>query len=312
MQSKPESTLLIVDDEPDICRLLKNAMGDNGYEVMVAGSGEEALRIAAVECVDFALVDIGLPGMSGIELTRRLVKTTNTVVLLMTGDDLHYSHQTATAEGAMDFIVKPIRLTELPLRIERARELMDSKLSREKMISELERKATVDELTQLLNSGQFFARLESEIAKSRRYGRPLTLAMLDIDHFKDVNDRYGHPVGDQVLRHVAAVLSGSCRSADTAFRYGGEEFALLLPETGIDHGVEVVERARAHVAAAHTVNGEEIVVTISGGVAELSATDDPDGLVERADEALYGAKRTGRNRVVRACSTPETSEREST
>jgi two-component system, cell cycle response regulator len=293
-------TLLVVDDDVTICSLLEHVLSETGSRVLTAGSGEEGLRIVTEEPVELALVDIGLPGMSGIELTRQLVKTTTTTVLLMTGDDHNYSYETAVAEGAMDFIVKPIRLGELPLRIERARELKEAVQAKNRMIANLEKLATTDELTQLQNARQFFSCLDAEVGRAHRYQRPLAMALLDIDHFKAVNDRYGHPTGDRVLRHVADVLMSTCRRADSVFRYGGEEFAFLLPESNLDQAATLAERTRARLTELPDVDGIQIRVTISAGVGELQPDERPGEFVRRLDQALYRAKREGRDRVIRS------------
>lgn len=296
-------SLIVVDDEVAICELVSHAMSRRGFLVVTASSGEEALAMIDEKGVDVALVDIGLPGVSGIALTRQLVRTTDTIVLLMTGDDVTYSYETAMDAGAMDFIVKPIRLNELPLRIDRARGLRDAARSRERMIAELERMATTDELTQLFNVRQFSSVLEREVDRSRRYGRALSLILFDIDHFKRVNDQHGHPVGDQVLRHVANLIETSCRRADTAFRYGGEEFALILPETNAEKARSVAERVRQVVERQPFAGDVTINVSVSAGVAQLTVDEGVRDLVRRSDEALYSAKRQGRNRVVcaRSC-----------
>ncbi len=161
----------------------------------------------------------------------------------------------------------------------------------------LERSATVDELTGLANRRMFDLRMGQEVSRARRHAEPLALVMLDIDHFKVVNDTHGHAVGDRVLRRVAAHLRDAARAHDTVARIGGEELAWILPGAGIDRATDAAERLRAAIGADP---GDGVPVTASFGVADLASGDDPEALVRRADVALYRAKRAGRDRVVRA------------
>ncbi|MBD3391799.1 MAG: diguanylate cyclase, partial [Chitinivibrionales bacterium] len=155
--------------------------------------------------------------------------------------------------------------------------------------------ARLDGLTGLLNHRVFQETVREEVERCRRYGRPLSLVMLDIDHFKRFNDTHGHPVGDEVLRMVARTLRGFIRRTDKAFRYGGEEFCLLLPETILSNAALISDRLRQKIAKNRTVRN--LSVTISLGVAELGAGGGAESLVERADQALYRSKEAGRNRV---------------
>lgn len=167
--------------------------------------------------------------------------------------------------------------------------------------AELHRLATTDALTGLWNRRAFLDRLGSDIARSLRYGRPMTLAMVDLDHFKRINDRYGHAVGDDVLVAFADVCRTALRDADVVGRLGGEEFAVLLPETAIRRATATAERLREAVAALSVPAGDEQVhPTASIGLAQLGPGDDASRLMARADHALYAAKEQGRNRVVAA------------
>ena len=158
-----------------------------------------------------------------------------------------------------------------------------------------------DGLTGLYNRRYLDHRLALEVERFRRYGRPFSLLLLDIDHFKLVNDRFGHPCGDAVLKSTAADLAGAVRKADLVARYGGEEFCCLLPETGRGGALTLAEKMRGTAAARqHAWEGQEIPVTVSVGVAEAVENDTVGALLQRADVALYEAKRTGRNRVVAA------------
>ncbi len=165
--------------------------------------------------------------------------------------------------------------------------------------------ATIDDLTQLYNRRYFFARCQQEMARARRYRRPLSCLILDIDHFKQVNDTYGHLAGDKVLQDIARILLTQCRQSDLVGRYGGEEMIVLLPETDAAGALAIAERIRETIKAHQTVihNGQRLRVTVSVGVAHLDGAaldtlDSPDRIVQCADDALLQAKRAGRNRTI--------------
>lgn len=165
--------------------------------------------------------------------------------------------------------------------------------------SHLENMANTDSLTGLSNRQAFLHRAEKEFARARRYARPLSVVMIDVDHFKSINDRYGHAVGDQVLRQVSAICQYSLRGSDLLGRIGGEEFVLLLPDTPQANAIYVAERMREQLAKTPIdIDGVIITTTASFGVASLSDTDvNFNGILERADEAMYHAKHDGRNKV---------------
>jgi diguanylate cyclase (GGDEF)-like protein len=287
--------LLVVDDDQTILRLFSSALIREGFEVATAATGREGLRLATEGRFDVALLDIHLPDLSGIEVMRQIVKTTSTIVILITGDESHHSHESAVQEGAADFIVKPVRLSELAMRINQAQEMRALVEVKERLIAELERLAVRDELTALYNYRHFQGQLRAEVDRALRYHRSLSLVVIDVDHFKLINDTLGHAEGDRALVGIAQTITAKIRATDTAFRYGGEEFSVLLPETPGDQAQAVAERIRQGIEEAELVAGRS--VTVSAGVAELRPTEDADGLLRRADSALYSAKRSGRNRV---------------
>jgi len=191
--------------------------------------------------------------------------------------------------------------------LRRERNLVRTAAQLREVSAELDRLARTDALTGIANRRAFFDVLGIEFRRSRRYGRQLSVLMLDLDHFKEVNDRWGHPFGDQVLRQMTDVITANIRESDILGRYGGEEFALALPETPEGAAIEVGEKLRAAVER-HEFRTDEVPgpgeppvrLTISIGVASLPVEDDQDEveLIGRADQALYEAKRTGRNRVM--------------
>ena len=169
-------------------------------------------------------------------------------------------------------------------------------LERASYFSQQEDFARCDGLTGLLNHRMFQETIRAEYDRVKRYGNHVSLIMLDIDHFKKFNDAYGHPVGDKVIAMVARAIKSLIRSTDRAFRYGGEEFSVILPETTAENGARLAERLRQQIGADRSVKG--LVITISLGVGEVNISETPEGFIKRVDGALYSAKETGRNRVV--------------
>ncbi|HAU38303.1 MAG TPA: diguanylate cyclase response regulator [Phycisphaerales bacterium] len=292
---RPAPRILVVDDDDTIQRLFASALGRNGYEVVSVGSGSAALQVFKESSVEVVLLDIGLPDISGIEVMRQMVKTSSVIVILITGDDTSYSHEMVVQQGAADFIVKPVRIAELLLRIRQACEARRLAQAKERLVVELERMAIRDELTGLYNYRHFRNQLRLEVQRRLRYERPLSLIIFDVDYFKRVNDTLGHTEGDRVLANIAMAVGRAVRNIDIVFRYGGEEFAVLLPETHAEQAIAVAERARQAVERTVVVNNES--VTISAGIAEHQPQESGEELVRRADQALYAAKRAGRNRV---------------
>jgi diguanylate cyclase (GGDEF)-like protein len=168
-------------------------------------------------------------------------------------------------------------------------------LERASYFSKQEDLARLDGLTGLLNHRMFQEVIREEYNRVKRYGSNLSLIMLDIDHFKKFNDAYGHPVGDEVIKMVSRTMKSMVRSTDRVFRYGGEEFAVVLPETSPENGALLAERIRRQIEADRSVRG--LVITISIGVGGVNISETPEAFIKRVDGALYEAKETGRNRV---------------
>ncbi len=185
------------------------------------------------------------------------------------------------------------------LRLKRV--LKERKLTNERnrMMEKLQKLAITDGLTKLYNSRSFYSQLESEIDRSNRYQHPLTLLLLDIDHFKDYNDKYGHLEGDKLLVRFSQIIKSCLRTNDSAYRYGGEEFTVILPETAGDEARTVAQRIRAALADEPFSPGDEeaVTVTISIGATEYNPTEELSTFIQRADQAMYRSKRSGRNKV---------------
>lgn len=295
--------VLVVDDDPDKRMILTVALEMAGYEVRNASDGEEGL--AAVESYqpDLIVTDVMMPKMDGYELARRVRANPLTrfiPIIIQTAARSEAQDARRGAEvGALGYITDPL---DIDLLLARVRTLLDFK----GYLDTCEEAAFTDHLTGLANRRRFERQLEREITRTLRYGRPFCLLLLDIDHFKLVNDTYGHEAGDEAIRWLAKTLQAGTRGIDLAARIGGEEFAVLLTETGFDGGVDVAERLR------QAIKQEEIPsvgrITASFGVVEFPACAGTGReLLMIADAAMYEAKRQGRDRVERgSCTQTET------
>jgi diguanylate cyclase (GGDEF)-like protein len=299
-----QQTILVVDDEPINTRALGNLLKDE-YRIQVSNSGEKALAIVGDDkqpLPDLILLDIQMPGLDGYEVCRRLKedpKTEGIAIIFVTARDAASDEEFGLKLGAVDYISKPISPAIVRARV-------NTHMNLKRKTDMLERFALLDGLTGIHNRRYFDEQLEKEIARNQRDELPLSVIMMDIDHFKEFNDNYGHGAGDKCLQKVARALTDSLsRPSDALCRYGGEEFVALLPGSDADGTRVVAERLREAVEAlaiTHDYSGVSPVVTLSLGVATADPAGqqkaDGDDLLKRADEALYTAKNAGRNRVV--------------
>jgi diguanylate cyclase (GGDEF)-like protein len=285
--------VLIIDDSPEIQALLQARLKDEPISMHFADCGAAALAMVGNVKPDIILLDIEMPDMDGYEVCRQLranPQTVNVPIIFISGADSTEEKIRGLDLGASDYVTKPFDPAELRARVRvalRTAYLMDL----------LARKAMIDGLTGLWNRSYLDVRLSAEIAAARRSGRAVSCIMLDVDRFKFVNDRFGHPFGDEVLRMIAVALNANCRAEDIVCRYGGEEFAVLLPNTQVAAAAELAERLRCAIEKETLrFKGQDVKVTASFGVAE-PLQDDPRTVIEAADAALYVAKKSGRNRV---------------
>jgi two-component system cell cycle response regulator len=308
--------VLAVDDDPVALEVLIKYLTSEGYDVVSARSGKEGLRVALSEIPELVIADWEMPGMEGTELCRALRKTDvgrSMYFLLLTGTESEEHIVEAFDSGADDFASKPFIPRLLGARIQSGirlaqmqRKIEEDKHTRMKHVAELGvltrklRSASLtDVLTELPNRRYCMKRLENEWASIQRTDRPLSVVMLDIDKFKDVNDDYGHDVGDLVLKETAAILQDSIRASDEVCRLGGEEFLIIATNTDEQTCRVLAERVRAAMEAS-IVNqaGTEVAVTVSLGVAcSLGGYGTMRELLKAADEAVYLAKNSGRNQV---------------
>jgi two-component system cell cycle response regulator len=291
--------ILIVDDEAGIRDTMHEFIGMSGYEALSAATAEEALEQLQQKDADVVITDISLPGMDGLELTDRIKKNFEADVIVITGYSADYSYEEAISKGASDFLFKPVRFAELLLRLKRVIKERQLTQERVKMLEQLQTLATTDGLTKLFNSRHFYNQLAREVDRSNRYNPPLSLLLLDIDHFKNYNDSFGHLEGDKVLMRLAKIIKSCLRKLDTAYRYGGEEFTIILPETSGAEAETVAHRIKAAVEKEgfHPEADNPQTVTVSIGVTQYHPGEELAAFIKRADLAMYQSKQAGRNRV---------------
>lgn len=303
MSIENRGRILVADDSPLVRKIVCGDLARAGFDTEEAADGGAALARLEKEPFDVVVTDMRMPELNGIELLAAIRgRSIGTEVVILTAT--HASDMACAIQalrlGAHDYLTKPPSSPdEIVLTVERAIEKKRLREANARLMRELAALSTTDALTGLKNRRTFDESLAGEFDRARRYGVPLSLAMVDLDHFKKVNDRHGHPGGDEVLRHFARLISGLLRTTDSAYRYGGEEFALVFPHTPQAGALEAMERLRSDVSRAPvSFGGALIPVTCSAGLAVLEASDaTPADLIARADAALYAAKSAGRNRV---------------
>ena len=304
--------ILIAEDEPASRLVLKKAIEKLGHECFAAEEGHQAWALFQSREVDVVISDWLMPGMDGIELCRRVRKYSTPTypyfIFLTSLTDRDHSLMGFEA-GADDYLAKPLNLFDLKARLLVASrvtalhiQLAQQKMELERLNKLLFEQAHKDPLTQLGNRLRLQEDLETFQDRAARYRQSCCAALCDIDFFKTFNDHYGHQAGDKVLRTVAETIRDSLRGSDAVYRYGGEEFLILMPEQTIESGSTAagrILRAVENLAIPHKGNAQTGIVTMSAGVASLDPTDGKTmaSLLKEADKALYRAKGTGRNRV---------------
>jgi len=296
--------VLIADDETVSRRMLARMLTTAGYEVVAARDGDEAWQILEREDAPrLAILDWMMPGMTGPDVCRKLRgrnREPYTYVLLLTARTDKQDVVEGMDAGADDYVTKPFEARELQVRLRAGRRILDLQADLVKAREALRDQATHDPLTGLWNRYALLEALEREHSRAAREGTPLAAIMVDLDHFKGVNDTYGHLAGDAVLREAAGRMQAVVRSYDLVGRYGGEEFLIVLPGTSGVNAAQLAERLRA--AVAHDPVGHDLLripVTASFGVGASGTRPSGDAqmLIRLADEALYRAKEKGRNCV---------------
>ncbi len=298
-------TLLIIDDSKAIRTQVTQTLVDGSLfgEILQAADGIEGFKLLVNHDVDIILCDIEMPGIDGLKFLAMLQSRDDLkdmpVIMLTSHKDISTKVR-GLESGASDYITKPFEPTELVARLRvhlQIKSLQDELRRSNQLLLEL---AQTDPLTRLCNRRHLREKLEIELNRCFRSDNPIAMIMADIDHFKQVNDKFGHQVGDEVLVRVADLIQEELRTYDLAARYGGEEFCLVLPETNLLSAVEVAERIRFK-AGKMSFGGklDSANLTISFGVAAYdgSVEGSIDDLIKKADDALYMAKHAGRNNV---------------
>lgn len=301
-------TILVADDEPVNRTLIQRRLEREGYRVITVRNGSEAVEKAREYLPDLVLLDVMMPEMDGMDACRLIKEdeaTRDIPVIFLSARDETEMKVSGLTLGANDYISKPFKAEELlarvhvAIRLKRERDRLRSSAEEATARADIaQERAMTDALTGLLNRYGLQHVLAREHAEARRYGRPLSCLMIDLDNFKSANDRYGHAAGDQALQQVAGVLREVVRKADTVFRYGGEEFLVLLPETDLEGAAALAEKIRSTVASRQLGDNKRgFMLTLSAGASSLCDHESGNDMIARADMALYQAKEEGRDRV---------------
>ena len=291
--------ILVVEDDEAVSELYHEYLSRSGFKIKTVDSAEEAEKTLSNERMDIILTDVKLPGIDGIEFTKKIKKQYEIDVIIMTGYHLEYTYKDAIESGASDLIFKPVKLNELLLRINRVikeRSLLDQQ---EKMINELQRLTIEDSLTGLYNSRHLFDQLDKEIKRADRYLHSISLMFIDVDNFKSINDTYGHMMGDKILAHIGKRIKDSLRVNDSAYRFAGDEFTTILPETNLSESKIIAERILTNFSKHSLMIDEKEIkkFTLSIGIAEYQKNEGMEQFLHRADLIMYEAKKCEGNSV---------------
>jgi len=294
-----EGKALVVEDSISQNKVICHQLREKNIWPVSAYSGEEAIKMLVDGTdVDVILMDIHLPRASGIDVAKALKR------------DERFSHipiigitsasgaraieimEEAFNAGIDDFLTKPYNMIEFYARVR-------ANISRSKLVRRLKEESELDFLTKLYNRRTLFRFLEHLVAMAKRGNEKLSFFIMDLDNFKNINDTFGHQVGDKVLENFAQIIKNNIRKADIAARFGGEEFCVVTPYTSLPEACVVSEKIRKVIKESGIyVNGERVNITVSSGIAELEKDDDPNTLIKKADNALYRAKQAGRDRSI--------------
>ncbi len=295
--------ILVAEDDTTSRRILVAVLGKLGYEVVSVADGNEAWQeLKQKDPPRIAVLDWMMPGLSGPVVCAKVREKGDeeyTYLILLTSNSGQHDIVDGMKAGADDYIVKPYNRQELEVRVKAGARIIELQsellLAKEK----IRQQSRIDTLTGIANRRAIFEHLDGELNRAERETKSISVAMLDIDRFKAVNDTYGHQAGDAVLAECVARISGAIRPYDLLGRYGGEEFLLVLPGTDESNAAIVCERILGVVQAEpFTLKGLKLEITLSIGLATWSGREDVDKLTAAADRALYMAKQKGRNRVV--------------
>lgn len=300
MSATEEAKILVVDDSRAQRQLLSQLLREWGYQVVAVRDAEEAWSVLQTQAPpDVCLIDSDMPDVSGLELCRRIraAQKMSTYLIFVAAKRDTEELIRGLECGADDCICKPCNDVELQVRVKAGMRIMAAQREILSTHAMLKSQAFRDGLTGLWNHTASLELLERELARAERVGTPLSICLVDVDCFKTVNDRFGHLVGDTMLREISSLVQSCVRRCDAVGRYGGDEFLVILPGAGIDAAMSVAERIRCLVVLAAVPSTEEPSITVSLGVHQWQKRESPIEAINRAESALHRAKQYGRNRV---------------
>jgi len=296
---------LIVEDEPEFRLLLSVLLRQHSYDVIEAMDGQTAWDMLQKDTIPLVLTDWVMPQMHGPELIRKIREANfphYTYIILLTARTAHQDLVDGLTSGADDYLVKPFDSDEMNARLQIAERILGLETKLRETLDQMKILALKDSLTGILNRRAIIEAAEIELERTHRQNTSLSLLMVDLDHFKSINDRFGHAAGDRALKLVVEEILNKLRPYDQVGRWGGEEFLIVLPNTESEEAFQIADRLRVYIAESEMdlEVGEKQKLTMTLGVTSTSLGNNLnlDLLVKQADVALYLAKNNGRNRVV--------------
>jgi len=292
--------VLIADDDQISRKILEKSLGDWGYEIVSALNGEEAWKIIRENEIHLAILDWMMPGIDGIELCRKIRREIKEkglkyiYIILITGKNQQRDIIKGLSAGADDYMAKPFNLAEFKVRLQNGQRIIDLEDSRLKL-------ATTDSLTQLWNRRKIFEFAKEELDRGSRQGTPVSVIMIDIDHFKIINDTYGHFAGDKVLCEVADRLKKGLRSYDKIGRFGGDEMIAVLPNCSRVQLKHIAGRLVQSINREKILSESgllDVTISLGGASSDIFPKESAESLLQISDKALYSAKKRGRNQIV--------------
>jgi diguanylate cyclase (GGDEF)-like protein len=293
----PKERILIAEDDSAFRKILARRAKRMGLSVVEAEDGQQAIDELRKGAFDLMLLDLHMPNYNGLEVVQAAQEIDSDLqaVILTAGATIETAVEALRA-GVYDYLTKPLEsLAELELTLNRALEHRRLIKENTRLFAEVQRLAVTDALTGLCNRHKFDAAIAVEVERARRYGRSLSLIMVDLDGLKGINDRYGHPAGDKALKLVAEVIQGSIRTVDLPVRIGGDEFLVMLPEADLEAATLVAQRMCGQITSI-SFQGE--MLSVSAGVAQWSSENNTvESFIDVVDQAMYQSKRAGGRRI---------------